>query len=738
MMKKLLLIVVGLVVVVVVAALALPFLIPTETYKAQIESQVERVTGRALQIEGPLEFSLLPSVALRADNVRLANAPGAAEADMVRLKALEVELKVWPLLRGSLEVDRLVLVEPQIHLEVDQQGRPNWQLAEPASAGDGSQAASGGGSEAGSGSGGEAGGGGGTTLPISDIKLGEIRIENGTLTYQDARSGTSERVDAINLSVNLPDLASRLQADGALDYKGRTIELDLALDHPLTVVQGGASPLSLAIDAELLKVGFKGEVSNAAEPSAVGGLDLAVSSIRDLAAWLAEPIAFQGEGLQKLTIKGQLDGAPSRVAFTDATIGLDAIEGRGELIAELAGAVPKLSGRLDLGAVDLDPYLAPEAAPTEGRRPAADGGQAGTGTGGQAGTGSAGQAPPAETPAPAAAGWSDEPIELPPLGGAEVDFELTLDALTMRGLELGPTVLGLTMQGNTLEAALKEFALYGGRGSGTLRVALEQGVPTIRQQFRLEGLQALPFLRAAADFERLEGTANAELSLTTRGNTERKLVQNLNGTGEVAFRDGALVGINLAAMVRNAAGAFLDPAAGEARKTDFAELGGTFKITDGVLANDDMHLRAPALRIDGSGRVNLPKRTINYRFEPTAAATLEGQGGQRNVAGLLVPVIVKGPWDNLTYTPDFTDIARRALEDPEALKEQIEQLGDQAGGFKDALKKMQKQGGSDALVEGLGRVLGGQPAPAAQQGEKAKKAKPEEQVEQLLKGLLGN
>ena len=100
-------------------------------------------------------------------------------------------------------------------------------------------------------------------------------------------------------------------------------------------------------------------------------------------------------------------------------------------------------------------------------------------------------------------------------------------------------------------------------------------------------------------------------------------------------------------MVRNAASAFLDPAAGEARKTDFAELAGTFKITDGVLANDDMRLRAPALRVDGSGRVNLPKRTINYRIEPKAAATLEGQGGQRDVAGLLVPVIIKGPWDDL-------------------------------------------------------------------------------------------
>jgi AsmA protein len=209
-------------------------------------------------------------------------------------------------------------------------------------------------------------------------------------------------------------------------------------------------------------------------------------------------------------------------------------------------------------------------------------------------------------------------------------------------------------------------------------------------------------------------------------------VRGLNGNGSVTFADGAIVGINIAAMVRNAANAFLDAAAGEQRKTDFAELAGTFTIRDGILTNDDMRLQAPVLRVAGRGRVDLPERTLTYLIEPTAAATLEGQGSEQQVAGVLVPVIVEGPWNDLSYRPDLSGAIGNALRNPEALKEQVEQLGGQAKDVKRAL-----EGDPGALIEGLtgsrgegdsgGGGEGGGSGGAA--GDAAKK---------LLKGLFDN
>jgi AsmA protein len=205
-------------------------------------------------------------------------------------------------------------------------------------------------------------------------------------------------------------------------------------------------------------------------------------------------------------------------------------------------------------------------------------------------------------------------------------------------------------------------------------------------------------------------------------------VENLNGEGETTFRNGAIVGINIAAMVRNAAAAFQGGAIGEERKTDFAKLSGTFKIVNGVLTNDDLSLQAPVLRVAGSGQLDLPQRTVDYRIEPKVAKTLEGQGGEREVAGLLVPVIVRGPWDDLSFTPDLSDIARRALEDPEAMREQIEQQIDQLDDVADDVRDAVKKGDTEKALQGLLRQGDGEGG-KGEGGDSARK---------LLKGLFGN
>ena len=111
----------------VVAALFLvPSFLDWEGFKPEITERLEAIAGRTLAIDGPLKVSILPTPTIKATDLRLANVPGAANADMARIKSLELKLALGPLLGGEIAVTGLEMTEPVIELQRLADGQPNW------------------------------------------------------------------------------------------------------------------------------------------------------------------------------------------------------------------------------------------------------------------------------------------------------------------------------------------------------------------------------------------------------------------------------------------------------------------------------------------------------------------------------------------------------------------------------------------------------------------------------------
>jgi AsmA protein len=127
-MKKWLIGIAAVVVLLVVVLLVIPFTIPTATYVDEIVALTKQATGRDLTIKGKASFSLLPHVALEASDVSFSNAPGMSTPDMATIAKLQIEVQPLALLSGDLVIDRFVIVDPRIALEVDKSGRANWRL----------------------------------------------------------------------------------------------------------------------------------------------------------------------------------------------------------------------------------------------------------------------------------------------------------------------------------------------------------------------------------------------------------------------------------------------------------------------------------------------------------------------------------------------------------------------------------------------------------------------------------
>jgi AsmA protein len=613
-MKKLLIGLVALVVVVVAIAVAVPFFVPVDTYKEQLVTRVKAATGRDLKIAGPIKFSLIPVLGLEASQVSFSNAPGASTPDMVQLGKLEVALKLFPLLSGQLEINRFVLHDPVIVLEIDKQGRGNWVFgaAQPAAPAPSAPA------------------GGGARMSLNELRLDDIRVVNGKLIYLDQRTGQKQELSDVNMKLSLPSLDSPFANDGAVTWRGKVVKTTVTVANPRAVMDGKTSDVTIKVASEPVNFDFKGKLTNSAPVKVEGPIDLKVPSVRELAAWTGNPIQMQGKDtLGPLEVKGNLAMVGSKIGFTDAQLAIDAIRGKGEFAFDGGGAKPRLQGKLDIDKLDVNPYLGPEGSSTAGAKP-----------GGQAGSGGAAKS----------AGWSDDPIDLAGLRAADADFALRVGSMQVRKIQIGQSALALQLKDGRLTADLSKLALYQGAGQGKLVLDGSGQVPGLDASFKLANVQAEPLLRDAAGFDRLSATGAFDIAVTGRGHSQRELVGALNGRGDFRFTNGVIKGFDLGAMVRNVESAF---GAGGGQ-TEFSQLTGTFTITNGILKNNDMDLQAPVIHATGAGTADLPRRTVDYRVKP-----LNTQIANVNLAGLAIAV--EGPWDDLHYRPDLSSGAVQGI-----------------------------------------------------------------------------
>ncbi|MFL5289044.1 MAG: AsmA family protein, partial [Rhodopila sp.] len=229
--------------------------------KPRIIEAVKRATGRDLALNGDvgLKLSLWPTV--QVADTTFSNPPGFSRPQMATLQGLELQLALLPLLSGRYEIDRLVLIRPDILLEVDTDGHPNWQMTPEVSpaAPAGSQAALGG--------------------RKTVVSVDSVRIQDGVLAYRDDRTNrvTTLGVPRLDAQAASPDAPLHVDADAS--YNGTAIHL-AADTGALTRLQDPAAtspwPVSLTLSAAGAQVAANGTLT---QPLQGKGYDLAVNGV---------------------------------------------------------------------------------------------------------------------------------------------------------------------------------------------------------------------------------------------------------------------------------------------------------------------------------------------------------------------------------------------------------------------------------------------------------------------------
>lgn len=341
----------GIVALLVVVLVALPALIDVNSYKPLIVSQVKTATGRDLVIDGPISLSLLPVPTVSVTGVKFFNAPGSKNANMVEVKSVTVKPSLLALLGGNIEVSEVTLLEPKIVLEINAEGKPNWEFAPSVAEAKPAAAKS------------------SSPRPLS---LGRLTIDNGTLIFSDSKAGVSVVAEKANFTASVGSIDGPYSLAGDASVNGAPLRLDLAVGAR----GSNGHTADLALQAGGGKLGFKGTLSELGATAKISGT--ASASADSLTTFVGTLVSLAGQPppvlpallAGKFSFDGAIDVSQTAFAARDFKMALGQDSGSGSLSISLK---PRLAveGRIAVPKLDLDRWLAALQQPASAAAPSA-------------------------------------------------------------------------------------------------------------------------------------------------------------------------------------------------------------------------------------------------------------------------------------------------------------------------------------------------------------------------------
>lgn len=676
-----------LVVLIVAAVIIVPMVVDPNDHKQEIIAEVQKATGRDLTIDGDIGLSVFPWLGLELNGLSLSNASGFGDQPFAALDHVQVRVNLVPLiLQQALEVDKVQVEGLVLNLAKSKSGATNWddlveagqketvdssaaeaQVMEKKSAGKGMGAISIGGIEI-----------SGAHIVWDDKSTGD-RFEIKDLEVKTGAMNPGRPVEfslGLGLESAQPALQSRVDLSGNLNADPKAGSIAVETLKLLLKVTGEGLPkdgveaelrADLYVDqkAETLEIknlvlesgelkmsgAVKGQGIQSA-PAFHGEIKLAEFSLRQWMEKFGLPVPETADPkvLNRLGMGVAFAADQKRVALKDLRIALDdtQIKGEFELIDP---ANPAYAFTLDIDKIDLDRYLPPKS-----EKPAGEAG----GSGKQA----------KEEPL--------FPVEM--LRKLDLDGTLRVGSVKANNIRAEAIQVKVKSKGGKLNIDQKVGRFYDGALKGTVNLDVRGKTPKLKINQSASGIQAGPLVVDVSGQDRLAGKGGFNANLTSAGQTVSQLKKTLNGKLDFDFRDGAVKGINLAKMLRDAKAKLSGKAAtvsNELEQTDFAELSASAVVRNGVLDNRDLLAKSPFLRVEGSGKINIVAESLDYTVKPVIVGTGKGQGGEglEELKGVPIPVHIQGAWADPQWNIDLGKVLAESQKAKlkEKLNEKLEE-----------------------------------------------------------------
>jgi len=566
-MGKIIKILAGLFVVVIIGIAIVISTLDVNQYKGEIAQAVEDATGRKLDIGGDIGFkiSLIPTVLI--EDVKFANASWGSKPEMLTLGKFEVQVSLMPLLSGNIQVNRVILLAPEILLETNKKGVGNWvldieQTEEKVSAP----------TEAGT--------------PLPAIVVNEVHIENARITYKDGVTGKETKVVIENIETKSDSFDDPLSLLVKIAYNEIPVKIEGSLGSVNQLMANEKYPVDLEIDTSDAKIGLHGLV---AKPMEGKGLDLELSfnvaSLEKLSKLAENKLPTLGP----ISLTGKISDGKGSYSIKGMKLQAGKTDLAGDLTANLAGKRPALAANLSSNSIDLVELSGGEAA--------------------------------AKKEAKKERVFSPDPLPLEGLKSVNANVTINAKQIKTSSLILKKTKIVLTLKNGNLSIKPLSTLVAGGTMNANIGLNASGKTAAMATDISIKGLEPsqLEYFKGKVSGAKTDVTINVKGS----GNSVSQIMAGLNGKLLAKMGKGKLTDSKTKAASTDLF-SMLNPTA-TTREGTLIECGViNFNIKDGIATADKgIAIAANTMNVIGSGTVDLKTEKLDIGITPKAR---EGAG----------------------------------------------------------------------------------------------------------------